>query len=489
MATDFLRFINRNRRQCFTIFALYTIVLVAIGSVNYPYIDDIIRRLDGLANFAAHYSRYLSEYASYFVQGSTRLADSGLATFLLSAVIMTTVSSCILYVLTSDEELTWSSTLASVVVGINPWFLEPLSFRFDSPYMALSLLVSVLPFLYYKKNLGTYFLVSVLGIFLMCNSYQGSSAIYIVMTLTMLYLDLQNRVSFKRVTNRLFTSVTAYGVGVVVYYLQTKLNPALALRGETTTIAPLRELPRAILTNLEVYFTTLRNQSTIIWLLLALFIVVYLIVVSAAKANANSVLSLGYSVVYIVLGTVMSYGLYMFWATPLADDRPRYAYGFAFLLGLFLILIGRQVKFSWLRAMTTGVIVITVYYALSFAFVYASTLDHQKTSFEQSSFLLANNLNDHLTVPQQTVYVSSFFKDSRVYQNTVTVYPMIKDLVPSNQSLYWPNLLWFSSLTNMDINLIGLDFSTVDRASLELLEDNYYWNIYRRNDELYVEMK
>lgn len=489
MTTDFLRFINRNQIKILTIFALYTIVLVAIGSVNYPYIDDIFRRIAGVTNFAVDYSRYLSEYASYFVQGSTRLADSGLATFLLSAVIMTVVSSCVLYVLTNDEEATWLSTLAAVVVGINPWFLEPLSFRFDSPYMALSVLVSVLPFLYYKKNLGTYFVASILGVFLMCNSYQGSSAIYIVMTLTMIYLDLQDRGHIKLIISRLLASILAYGIGVVAYYFQTKLNPALALRGDTTTINPLGELPRAILTNLDVYFTTLRNQSTRIWLLLALFIVIYLIIVSAAKAKINIVLSLGYTIIYIVLSSVMSYGLYMFWATPLADDRPRYAYGFAFLLGLFLILIGRQVKFSWLRVMTTGIIVTTVYYALLFAFVYASTLDHQKTSFEQSSFMLANDLNNHLPAPQQTIYVSSFFKDSQVYQNTVTVYPMIRDLVPSNQSLYWPNLMWFSSLTNMDVNLVGLDFSTVDRESLELLEDNYYWNIYRRNDELYVEMK
>ena len=63
-------FVNLNKQKIFIIFVLYCVSACSIGVVNYPYIDDIARRIEGVGNFAAHYSRYLSEFASYIVQGS-----------------------------------------------------------------------------------------------------------------------------------------------------------------------------------------------------------------------------------------------------------------------------------------------------------------------------------------------------------------------------------------------------------------------------------
>ncbi|MFR6452535.1 MAG: glucosyltransferase domain-containing protein [Streptococcus sp.] len=43
-------------------------------------------------------------------------------------------------------------TLSSIVIGVNPWFLEALSFRFDNPFMSLSILVSLLPFIFWESK-------------------------------------------------------------------------------------------------------------------------------------------------------------------------------------------------------------------------------------------------------------------------------------------------------------------------------------------------
>lgn len=488
MKKNISAFLEANKKKILLIFVLYCLPLIAIGSVNYPYIDDIVRQIRGVGNFAEHYSRYLSEFASYAVQGSRHLTDTGLTTFILSALILTLTSLLILYSLFDGKEFTWLSAFGSVVVGINPWFLESMSFRFDAPYIALSVLVSVLPFLFYQSQIKRYFLVSIVGIFLMCNSYQGSSGIYLVMLLTLVYRDWLAGRDIKTLFKKVAVSALAYAGAIGLYFLQTKLNPNLALRGDTTSIASLSKMPQAIITNLNVYFITIKAQSTKMWIVLTLALILLLILFMVMRSQINKVLALALSVVYIPLAAILSFGLYMFFSTPLADNRPRYEYGFAFLIAILLILVGSYSQKRLLNYAKGIVVVLLTYYALQFSFVYASALDSQKEAFESSSVMLAEDLNDYVTKENETVYISSLFKNSPAYLNTQNTYPILKDLVPSNSNLYWPNLLWFNTLTNLNVNLVGFDFNTIDMSRLEKVEVNKYWTIYRLNDELYVYM-
>ncbi|MGT2801398.1 glucosyltransferase domain-containing protein [Streptococcus henryi] len=489
MKNKLLNFIDLNKQKLTVVFIMYAISTISIGVVNYPYIDDIARRIEGVANFAAHYSRYLSEFASYLVQGSRHLTDTGLTTFILSAFILTVTSASLLFILFDGKKVSWISAIGSVFIGINPWFLEPISFRFDGPYIALSVLVSTLPFFFYYSKKTTYFFLSALGVFLMCNSYQGSSGIYIVMLLTLIYKDFLNASKVKEIFQKIVISFFAYSSGIGAYYLETKFNPELALRGDTTSIASLNNMPMAVIQNLQVYFKTIRYQSTRTWFILALLAIVLTIIYMSFNSKINKTISFILGLVYVVTAAIFSFGVYMFFSTPLADDRPRYAYGFAFFLGILLILLGGYIEkrvFSYLKG---AVVLLLMYYAMSFSFIYSSALQHQKDAFEDSSVLLAEDLNDYITQENQVVYISSLFKDSQVFTNTASSYPILKELIPSNANLYWPNLLWFNTLTNLNINLVGFDFNTIDISTLELLESNKLWDIYQLDGDIYVYTK
>lgn len=482
-------FVNLNKQKIFIIFVLYCVSACSIGVVNYPYIDDIARRIEGVGNFAAHYSRYLSEFASYIVQGSHHLTDTGLTTFVVSAIILTLTSVVVLYVMFDGEQISWVSTMGSVFIGINPWFLEPISFRFDAPYICLSVFVSVIPFLFFYSKKRYYFLLSIVGIFLMCNSYQGSSGIYIIMLLTLIYRDFLKGVEISELLKKLLISALAYVISMGVYLLETKLNPELALRGDTTSIAPLKAMPAAVFNNLRVYFITLKSQSTNAWLYLAIVLFIMFFVYMTYSSKINKLISSIFGIIYIALGSILSFGVYMFFSTPLADDRPRYEYGFAYFIAIIMILLGSYSSNKVIDYVKGLVVVLLVYYSVSFAFIYASALDNQKEAFEDSAVMLAEDLNDYVTADNQTVYISSMFKDSPAYLNTLKTYPILDDLIPSNASLYWPNLLWFNTLTNLNVNLVGFDFNTINMDTLELLESNKLWDIYQLNGEIYVYTK
>lgn len=161
---------KENKSLLITTVLIYQVAILAIGIVAFPYIDDTARQLTGATDFARSYSRWGSEIASWLVQGSRHLTDMGLTTHILTGLILALSSIIVVYCL-NNKKLELLPLIVSTIIGLNPWFLQSVSFRFDSPYMALSILFSVIPFLWWEKKSSTFFILSVISILLMCNTY------------------------------------------------------------------------------------------------------------------------------------------------------------------------------------------------------------------------------------------------------------------------------------------------------------------------------
>ncbi len=491
-------FLKINQKKVFAIFAIYCIGMCSIGIVNYPYIDDTLRRLNGSTGFATSYSRFFSEYAAYLVQGSRHLTDLGLTTFILSALIMTAVSLILLYIYQHHKEdkgtISWLPAIASVFIGLNPWFLSCISFRFDNPYMCLSVLVSVVPFLFFYQKEMIFFAVSALGIFLMCNSYQASSGIYLVVFLTMLFLELLNKSDLKsdlgKVIRKCFIGAAAYIAGMLAFAVEMKFNPYLAQRGDIINLAPLKEMPRAILRNLYGYFETYKEQCSRLWICIFVLIIAIFILQMLQACICDKKIAFILICVYLLLASVLSYGAYMLFSMCLARGQIRYAYGLAFFVGCLLILLGEtraeKKYFPYMQGLT---VILSVYYTLSFVFAYANVLESQKESFESYSAILAGDLNPYLTGDNKELYLSKMCGNSKIYGNALVNYPILAYLVPNNELIYWPNTVWFNTLTDLNVNVSQFDFSSDEAASLELLESDKLWNIYGQDDKLYVQWK
>lgn len=146
LSNSFFISLKENRYKLFLIFAIYLTAILSIGMVNYPYLDDCLRQITGITGFAESYCRWGSEISSQIIQGSRHLTDMGLTTHIITAITLGFSSIIAVYVL-NDKKFSWVSAACSTIIGLNPWFLGCISFRFDSPYMALSVLLSIVPFL------------------------------------------------------------------------------------------------------------------------------------------------------------------------------------------------------------------------------------------------------------------------------------------------------------------------------------------------------
>lgn len=322
----------------------------------------------------------MSEFASIIVQGSTRLTDLGWTTHILSALNLGWCSTILLYLIYRDKPVTWLSAVSSTLMEINPWALEILSFRFDTPYMTLSILVSILPFLF-KQHLIGFALDSSIGGFLMMNAYQASSGIYFILLLTVTFRDLatiQSQYLKNYAKQFLFAAVgfISYVIGLVAYRLEMKVLPQLHGLHDVVTLDQISELPERLVTNLSVYFAQIFEDSTFIWLALALVILLSFFISILTLESKNKLAILTGGLLYIILAVVASGGIYLFLNTPTLASRPRYGYDFPLFFGIIAVFATLPMQFKPLYYAKSLAAPLLTFYMVSFSLGYASILQY-----------------------------------------------------------------------------------------------------------------
>ena len=487
--SDFKNYFLLNKFSALLIFIIYSIVNINIGLAEYPYIDDIGRQLQGYSGFSEHYSRYLSEYSARLIQGGKHLTDLGLTTHILSACFLSLARLVLLFVLYPKNKITFVTACASTIIGINPWFLEPLSFRFDNPFMTLSILVSIIPFIFWdnKKIFG---IMSVVGIFLMCNSYQASSGVYIMVTMTLIFLELLQGSYFKEEIPKIVISILSYVVGLVLYRIQLFIKPPIF--ADQANIPKGLVILKIIILNAKGYLKNIFLQSSTIWILLSITAVLLLMISVIRFSRTKFVLNFVYMLIWLSLGSVFSYGTYLILSNPYYLMRPRYEYGYGIFLAIILIVSLECIeKSKIIRVIKSLISGLLVFYFLSFSFVYVSSLKQQNDMFKSQSILLASSLNKYVTPEKAVINVNRFLSDSPVFSNTASVYPILKSLIMPNTNVSWDMTMRFNSITNLNVDFKLIDIANLDFSSEKytLLEETKLYNIYLKNNELFVIMK
>lgn len=157
------------------LFAVSVVGISAILRANFYYMDDSPRAALGYKQWD-YFSRYLSTALATLVHGGDYLVDAAPLPQILAMLIMAVSGMLMGYIFCERTTFSgWELAVLSIL-GLNPYFLGCVSFRFDAPYMALSVLAAVVPLLYRNRNTAAYMLASGLGILAVCTSYQAAAA-------------------------------------------------------------------------------------------------------------------------------------------------------------------------------------------------------------------------------------------------------------------------------------------------------------------------
>jgi len=151
-------YIKNEKRAAAILFAVYLVAMIPLLRANYDYIDDSGRKLYGYTGWAA-FSRYISEYLSHVLHAGNYLADISPLPQLLAVGLLVAASILLIEQVHREqgiEQISLWDIAAVLPLGLSPYYLECLSYKYDSPYMALSVLASIAPLALREKRPAVY---------------------------------------------------------------------------------------------------------------------------------------------------------------------------------------------------------------------------------------------------------------------------------------------------------------------------------------------
>ena len=170
---DFLKYF-------FFIYTVYSFGYFALMINNINYSDDYYRSATGQFDFFL-FSRYMSEYLSKFIYLSEhRNVLASPLTHLLSIGLLSIGSMVLVKVIL--KKYSKLGLIASVILGLSPYFLENMSYKFDSVFMTIALVAPIFSFLFLRRKLAFIF-VSILCMQLTLTTYQAGNSAFLMLSL------------------------------------------------------------------------------------------------------------------------------------------------------------------------------------------------------------------------------------------------------------------------------------------------------------------
>ena len=468
---------SKDRKKAVILLAcIYLLGMFAILRADFSYGDDLGRVLLGNRGWIQE-SRYVSELLSILMNAGLRLTDLSPLPQILACIILAVSGVLLLDLFHPDEPIRIREVLVLVPFGLNPYFLECLSYKFDSPFMACSILFSILPF-FFQKSRRSYFLASVIFLLMMCMTYQASSGIYPMIVLFLLRKNLKNGTDKKENCSFLALSLLAYAASLLIFRLIMQFQVSWY---PTETISFSVLIP-SLFSNLSILYGQIRADLNPVWkagvLLVGAGWLIPELIHAWNKKQAGPFLM---SLLVLLFCMVLWYGFYLVLKEPIL--KPRALYGFFMLLTMLAIT-------SEIPSWNPGALFLS-WCCFIFSFTYGNALAVQKDYSHMKSAALISTLEHENLLSEDHVHglqLSGTIGYSPVIQNMESHYPIITRLVPETLGGGWE---WseyeFSNYWNLPVYSYpyeqegNADLSTLSEEDLPTISESSEYTI-RAND-------
>ena len=482
-------FIKNNKKDIlkYTLisFLIILIALIPLFRSNFNYIDDLGRVRYGYRDFG--FSRHISNILSTFLGTSKHLSDISPFTQMLGGLILSFTAALLIKLFTKDKKFNPLYSLIILPVYLNPYFLENYSYKFDSPFMALSILVCVIPFIFYNKKSKNYLymIISTLCIVIMTTSYQASSGIYPIITLLYAFVMYNEKEDNKKITNFIIKSVISYILGLLIFKLFLEAKTYNYLNTDTFTI---KELIPGIINNYSKYFNYFITDFKKIHYLLITIILVFFIINTLKQTKQDKLKSLISILLVLITTILLLFGVYP--ALKNVQFYPRVMYPVGILLGLISLLSIKDNKH--IIPKLAG-----LYLSYSFvviALTYGNCLSLQRKYTDTRINLLLNDLNKINTESSYNykLDIVGDIKSPEPVERIRLDYKIIDRLIPP--TLGDNNWVWAGYRLCYFYNLKGIEYNfgkknNIEKYQMNKVVETKYHNIYILDDKMLIELK
>ncbi len=459
---------------------IYTISFLAIIRADYNYIDDMGRRLYGYQGWD-NFSRYISVYLSSLLHADQYLTDISPLPQLAAVCLLALSSVIMIFVMSDQKKITFWEIIAVLPLGISPYFMQCISYKYDAPYMALSIFASVLPFMLSQCQGTAYFITSVAGILVMCCTYQAASGIYPMLTAYLCFRWWNQGGSIKKIFGFLLRSVTAYAAAFLIYRMFL-MRPIEGYDYVSASLAPIGQ----IIPQLIKYFKHVYHDFKRWWSVLAFLLAVFFVWISVINTCLKKYAALLGAIVTVMICTILSFGMYPALSEPLYS--PRAMYGFGVLLAILgVAAVGN--KHSLLPKM---ICFCFSYSFFAFGFTYGNALAEQDryTQLRMQAVIYDLNDLDILCSDQmKTIQLAGDIGKSPVIKHMPQNYQILNRLVPNTfgDSWYWSKYYFYHYFEWKNVK----QDASVDLTKWELpvLKNTMYHTIRGNEEFVLIELK
>lgn len=461
--------------------SIFLVGMTAITRADFSYYDDIGRVVSGL-EMTGSFSRHTSTFLSNFLHGNIRLPDISPLPQIIAVLIIAFTGILLLYIF--DEIYKRENTfdigrvISLVPLCFSPYFLQCISYKFDSPYMAISLLFSILPAVFCKASAKKYISVTTVCTILMCTTYQASSGIFPILVILISFLMWNQKDPLKDIGSFILRSVCGYCSGLLIFRFLIMTNEESYI---DSTIS-FQSIPN----NLSYYFTAFLSYFTPIWITLTAITCIVFIITMIKNSTQKIMLVLPLVLLTVGCMVILSFGVYIVFSDILLAVRSMY--GICVCITLLGVVITTVIQipiaklsvflFSWLMFI--------------FTLTYGNALSQQKEyidfRLEEVIFEL-HQVEDFSKNREMYVQIIGSIGHCDPVKNLSSEYKVIESLVPvgfseANDMFGYHKLLHYYKL-----NLIYDENIDMTQMNLPIISDTAYHTIKSDDNLILIYLK
>jgi len=303
--------------------AVYMLFVVPVIRANVNYIDDMSRKAYGDAGWE-DFSRYLSNVISKLLNANEYLTDISPLTQMIAVLLIASASLIIIVVFTERDKISGWSIISVLPLGMSPYFLECISYKFDAPYMALSILAGVTPLLFCGYHAVFYVVCTIACVLVTCTTYQAALGIFPVCVILLVFMKWKDNGDIRGLLRLTVHSAAGYLVGVAVYriFLMTPVDSYVSSK-----IFPIVQLPAGVISNLRKYLTYVYQDFDAWWLFFIFMIAVSFIVLTVGSSKRDKKAVAAAAVLTAAVTMCLSFGVYIAFRLPIFACRGMYGFG------------------------------------------------------------------------------------------------------------------------------------------------------------------
>ena len=460
--------------------ALFVIYLVAVYPIirsNFNYIDDMGRVFAGFAGWG-YFSRFTSNCLSRFIHTAEYLFDISPLAQVLAICILCVSGLCAISIIKRGEKTTYWDLIAILPLGLSPYFLECISYKFDSPYMALSILSSIAPLLFYRSNKIIYCAAVLVGMLVMCTTYQAASGIFPMLVMLVSFMMWISKDEYKEIIAFVSASAISYLIGIAIFNL-------FIMRPVDTYVSNGIASFSEIIEHYKTYLKLVKSDFRKTWQLVALALTVLFVLVNTYKSKQNKFISFLVALAVAAIMFMLSFGLYPILKRPLTAPRAMYGVG-AYIA--FVSVGGMYSGYSRYASRFLTCVMAWLFIVFSCAYGNALALQKEYENFRitEAIYSLSQLEQFNIEQPKEIELVGSVGHAPAI-QNAIRRSAMLRRLVPVMFSP-WPPWGYYKFMNYYGLRNVKYAKEAYKGSyeDLALLHESHYHKIYLQDDNKFI---